>query len=372
MKECNNLDKPISNTTTRDYDTESLSSLEFDFPSTSSASAFSSLAFSMSDEEDSTILEQVEEMHQVFVNEYNDLTELDNISLRKELVKYKEQVKLLQDRIVEQEDEKAKYILERDLADAEKELANRYCVEMKMMVPNSSDELEAVIAHQFIPSFVPNFESFEKVDSKFAVSKRETLQEERRDDEEYLEIANDLLHGWRKEQKLYQTLCDNNVFISSDDTLDLTEVPLRRKSKARKYMRGKVLQKVSGYSIRKLVWLKKCFKKRKNLKRLYEVVDDANTTDLCESIISNENENITESSNDSKSTKEILELLGDVNEANHEHILKAHACIIDQANTIKNLRMEVANFSNVNVCTTHSSDGDSFFSAFDDGFSIDA
>lgn len=370
MKECNNLEKPISNTTTRDYDTESLSSLEFDFPSTSSVSAFSSLAFSMSDEEDSTILEQVQEMHQVFVQTHHDLTELDNVSLRKELLKYKQQVKLLQDRIVEQEDEKAKYILERDLADAEKELANRYCVEMKMMVPNSSDQ-EAVIAHQFIPSFVPNFESLDKGDSMFAVSRRETLKEERRDDGEYLETANSLLHGWRKEQKLYRTLFEKKVVVSSDDTtLDLTEVPLRCKSKAKKYMGGKVLQKVSVFSIRKLVWLKKCFKKRKNLKRLYEVVDDANTTDLCESIISNENENIMEF--DSKSTKEILELLGDVNEANHEHILKAHACIIDQANTIKNLRMEVANFSNVNVCTTHSSDGDSFFSAFDDGFSIDA
>ncbi|GFH55590.1 predicted protein [Chaetoceros tenuissimus] len=370
MKECNQ-DKLISNTTARDYDTESLSSLEFDFPSTSSASAFSSLAFSMSDEEDSNILEQVEEMHQVFVKEYNDLTELDNASLRKELVKYKEQVKLLQDRIVEQEDEKAKYILERDLADAEKELANRYCVEMKMMVPNSSDELEAVIAHQFIPSFVPNFESFEKVDSMFAVSRLETTtQGENGDDEEYLEIANGLLHGWRKEQKLYQALFEKKVVVSSDETtLDLTEVPLRRKSKARKYMGGKVLQKVSVYSIRKLVWFKKCFKKRKNLKRLYEVVDDANTTDLCESTISNENENVMESSQECKSTKEIL---GDAHHANHEHILKAHACIIDQANTIKNLRMEVANISNANVYTTSSSDGDSFFSAFDDGFSIDA
>ena len=133
-------DNRISNITPRDYDNASLSSLEFDFPSTSSASAFCSLTFSMSDEEDSTILEQVEEMHQVFRQEYKDLTELDNTSLRKEIVKYKEQVKLLQDRIIEQEDEKAQYILERDLADAEKELANRYCVEMKMLVPNSSNQ----------------------------------------------------------------------------------------------------------------------------------------------------------------------------------------------------------------------------------------
>ncbi|GFH46223.1 hypothetical protein CTEN210_02697 [Chaetoceros tenuissimus] len=170
-----------------------------------------------------------------------------------------------------------------------------------------------------------------------------------------------------------RTLFEKKVVVSSDETtLDLTEVPLRRKSKARKYMRGKVLQKVSVYSIRKLVWLKKCFKKRKNLKRLYEVVDDAYTTDLCESTISNENENVMESSQECKSTKEILELLGDAYQVNHDHILKAHACIIDQANTIKNLRMEVANISNANVCTTSSSNGDSFFSAFDDGFSIDA
>ena len=101
-------------------------------------------------------------------------------------------------------------------------------------------------------------------------------------------------------------------------------------------------------------------------------MDDADTTDLCESTISHENETLLQSSNDSKATKELLELLEDVNQVNHEHILKAHACIIDQANTIKNLRMEVANISNVNLCTATSSDGDSFFSAFDDGFSIDA